>query len=123
MLTMAFLKRFYNSSCLFVYLFVNAYNQNKINLNEKILLKSMDIARIELLNRTNFVNELYYSDANNKDDEITSNSYREFNKSTFYVPIDEKLEATHTDKTSNYKIKVFYDELLYLNCRLELPTL
>jgi hypothetical protein len=83
----------------------------------------MDIARIELQNRTNFVNELYYSDANNKDDEITSNSYREFNKSTFYIPIDEKLEATHTDKTSNFKIKVSYDELLYLNCRMELPTL
>jgi len=83
----------------------------------------MDIARIELQNRTNFVNELYYSDVNNKDDEITSNSYREFNKSTFYVPIDEKLEATHTDKTSSFKIKVSYDELLYLNCRLELPTL
>jgi hypothetical protein len=83
----------------------------------------MDIARIELQNRTNFVNELYYSDANNKDDEITSNSYREFNKSTFYIPVDEKLEATHTDKTSNFKIKVSYDELLYLNCRMELPTL
>ena len=83
----------------------------------------MDIARIELQNRTNFVNELYYSDANNKDDEITSNSYREFNKSTFYIPIDEKLEATHTDKTSTFKIKVSYDELLYLNCRMELPTL
>ena len=83
----------------------------------------MDIARIEIQNRTGFVNELYYADANNKDDEITSNSYREFNKSTFYVPIDEKLEANHTDKTSTYKIKVAYDELLYLNCRMELPTL
>ena len=83
----------------------------------------MDIARIELQNRTSFVNELYYSDANNKDDEITSNSYREFNKSTFYIPVDEKLDGAHSDKTSTYKIKVSYDELLYLTCRLELPTL
>jgi hypothetical protein len=83
----------------------------------------MDIARIELQNQTNFVKELYYSDANNKEDEITSNSYREFNKSTFYIPIDDKLDATHTDKSSTFKIKISYDELLYQNCRLELPTL
>ena len=83
----------------------------------------MDIARIELQNQTNFVKELYYSDANNKDDEITSNSYRDFNKSTFYIPIDDKMDATHTDKSSTFKVKVSYDELLYLNCRLELPTL
>lgn len=83
----------------------------------------MGIARIELQNQTNFVKELYYSDTNNKDDEITSNSYREFNKSTFYIPIDEKLDATHTDKSSTFKVKVSYDELLYLNCRMELPTL
>lgn len=81
----------------------------------------MDYARIELANRTNFVNEIYYSD--NKDEEITSNSYREFSKSTFYVPIDEKLEASHTDQTSTFRVKVSYDELLYLNCRIELPTL
>lgn len=83
----------------------------------------MDYARIELGNRTNFVNDLYYSDVNNKDDEITSNSYREFFKSTFYVPIDEKLDANHADSTSYFKIKVSYDELLYLNCRINLPTL
>jgi hypothetical protein len=82
----------------------------------------MDYARIEIANKTNFVNELYYSDAS-KDDEITSNSYREFSKSTFYIPIDEKLEAIHTDQTSTFKVKVSYDELLYINCRIELPTL
>jgi hypothetical protein len=82
----------------------------------------MDYARIELANRTNFVNELYYSDTT-KDEEITSNSYREFSKSTFYVPIDEKLEASNTDQTSTVRVNVSYDELLYLNCRIELPTL
>jgi hypothetical protein len=82
----------------------------------------MDYARIELANKTNFVNELYYSDPT-KDEEITSNSYREFSKSTFYVPIDEKLEASNTDQTSTVRVNVSYDELLYLNCRIELPTL
>lgn len=82
----------------------------------------MDYARIELANRTNFVNELYYSDST-REEEITSNSYREFLKSTFYVPIDEKLEGNHTDQTSTFRVNVSYDELLYLICRVELPTL
>jgi hypothetical protein len=80
----------------------------------------MDFVGIELANQTSFVNDLYYSDSSNRD--IVSNSYREFQKSTFYVPIDEKLEANHSDN-STFKANVSYDELLYVNCRLELPTL
>lgn len=84
----------------------------------------MECFQQELDNRTKFVDELYYHDNSNDKENIISNFYREFFKTSFYAPVDKPLEKFIAgDSTITYKVDRGMDQLLYVYYRLVLPAL
>lgn len=88
----------------------------------------MEISSLELESKTKFQQDLYYQ-KDGSDEQVTSNFYREFNKTSFWVPIDERLELITLDEGRSddtllsYRVNINYNSLLYTKLRLKLPPI
>lgn len=81
----------------------------------------MEFIDNELNNKTKFVEELYYSKPD--EDQVISNFYKTFGKTSYYVPIDKPLEKFASGSQMVYKIDTLMDQLLYIYYRITVPAL
>jgi hypothetical protein len=89
----------------------------------------MDQAKLDLITPTQFQKLLYYANGDT-DEAITSNFHRNFTKTSYYVPYEEKLFVVSSipneiDKTSTstYRTNTSFSALLYTNLRVKIPPL
>lgn len=82
---------------------------------------SASVAKLDLESLKEFQNELHL--AENEDEEITSNFYREFRKTTWYTHMPVRLKATANENQIVYSVNNTFHWLRYVYMRQHFPAL